>query len=105
MVRKKICKIPDDVVARDRYFGTILEELNGKFSLLLEGYSAMDARMGRIEEKLDRIEGRLDKVEERLDRLEAKFDAFCIETNQKFVALFEGQQEFHLRLAAIEKSA
>jgi hypothetical protein len=97
MVRKKTDKIPDDAAARDRYFGAILEELNGKFSLLLEGYSAVDARVGRVEE-------RLGKIEVRLDRLEAKFDTFCIETNQKFAALFDGQQEFHLRLTALEKS-
>jgi hypothetical protein len=90
MVQKKIDKISDDVAARDRYFGAILEDLNGKFSLLLEGYSAIDVRVGRIEK--------------RMDRLEAKFDAFRIETNQKFAALFEGQQEFHLRLAAVEKN-
>jgi predicted nuclease with TOPRIM domain len=104
MVWKKIGKIPDDVAARDRYFGAILEDLSGKFSLLLEGYSALDVRMGKMEERMEKLEERMERLEGRMDRLEVKFDTFCVETNQKFAALFEGKQEFHLRLAAIEKN-
>jgi predicted nuclease with TOPRIM domain len=102
MARERIDKVPEAAAARDRYFGAILEDLNGKFSLLLEGYGALDSRMARIEE-------RMDKLERHMDNLEAKFEAFRVETNEKFAILFVGQQEFfdemrqfHLRLATLE---
>ncbi len=78
MARKKISKIPEAVTARDRYFGVILEGMQGKRSLLLEGYSALNAR--------------IDKLEERMKNLETKFEAFRAEANAKFDILFEGQK-------------
>lgn len=94
MERKNNDKVPNSVAARDRYFGMILEDLNGKFSLLLEGYGALDSRMACIEERMDKLEGRMED-------LEKKFEIFRAEANAKFDILFEwqrrlfdGQQEF-----------
>jgi hypothetical protein len=78
MERKNNDKVPDSAAARDRYFGMILEDLNGKFSLLLEGYGALNSRMARIEE--------------RMEDLEKKFEIFRAEANAKFDILFEGQR-------------
>jgi chromosome segregation ATPase len=116
MAEKKIYKIPRSADARDRYFGVLLEDINGKLSLLLEGYRGLDTRIGKLEErieileeKIDRLEVRLDNIEERLDNLERKFEVFRIETNEKFAALFDGQQQFfeemrqfHLRIEVLE---
>ena len=95
MTRKKICKIPRSADARDRYFGMILEDLQGKFSLMLEGYAALNVRIDRLEQRIDEIDSRL--------------EAFRIETNEKFAALFDGQQQFfeemrqfHLRIEVLE---
>ncbi len=109
MARKKICKTPRFVDARDRYFGVLLEDINGKLSLLLEGYRGLDARLEKLEERIGILEERIDRLEARLDNLEKKFEAFRIETNEKFAALFDGQQhffeemrQFHLRLEVLE---
>lgn len=112
MAQKKTYKIPRSADARDRYFGVLLEDINGKLSLLLEGYRGLDARIGKLEERIDRLEIRMDNLEARLDNLEQKFEAFRLETNEKFVALFDGQQQFfeemrqfHLRLVVLEEKS
>jgi hypothetical protein len=48
MTSKSGGKIPNDILARDRYFGAILEDLSRKLSLLIEmmrrdGYLPRDA--------------------------------------------------------------
>jgi chromosome segregation ATPase len=123
MAQKKMGNIPRSDAKRGRYFGALLEEINGKLSLLLEGYVGLDGRMGKLEErmellenemeqlenKMELLENRMDKLEVRIDGLEQKFEAFRTEANAKFTALFEGQQEFfeemrqfHLRLTVLE---
>lgn len=101
MARKKVRRVPDCVAARDRYFSAVLEDLNGKFSLLLESYDTLDADMGNMEERMEHMERemkyfsqRIDKIEQRMGGLEARFETFRVEANEKFEALFEGQQEF-----------
>jgi hypothetical protein len=95
MVQKKTYKIPRSADARDRYFGMLLEDLQGKFSLVLEGYAALNVR--------------IDRLEQRIDEIDARLEAFHLETNEKFAALFDGQQQFfeemrqfHLRLEVLE---
>jgi chromosome segregation ATPase len=101
MRRKETGKIPETAAARDRYFGAILEDVNGKFSLLLEGYGALDVKMDRLERRMDGLEKRMDGLEEKMDRLErrmdemeAKIETFRAECKEKFTLLFDGQQEF-----------
>jgi hypothetical protein len=99
MARNDTDKILAAIADRDRYFGTILEDLQEKFSLLLEGYTALNARMDALDAKIDRVAVDLNE----------KIEIFRGEANAKFAALFDGQQEFfeemqqfHLRLAALE---
>ena len=116
MARKKVRKVPDCVHARDRYFAAVLEDLNGKFSLLLEGYGMLDASVGKLEESIENaahemecLGQRMNKMEQGMGDLEAKFETLRIEANEKFAVLFEGQQEFfeevrhvNLRITALE---
>lgn len=70
----------------DIKMGVLFEEMRGKLSLLIEGYTGLDGRLVRIEERMERLEkrtdegfiemdykfehvfGKLDAIEGRLDR-------------------------------------
>jgi predicted nuclease with TOPRIM domain len=98
MARKKVRRVPDGVAARDRYFSAVLEDLNGKFSLLLEGYDTLDVNVENMAVRMEHMEREMKCFSERMGNLEEKFEA-----------LFEGQQEFfeeirhvNLRITALE---
>jgi hypothetical protein len=43
----------------DRYVGAILEDVNHKFDVLIEGYGSIDSRLGHVETRLGHAEDKL----------------------------------------------
>jgi len=58
----------------DRYVGAILEDVNHKFDVLIEGYGSIDSRLGHVEKKLENVDTRLGHVETRLGHAEDKLN-------------------------------
>lgn len=68
MIDIMIPKIPKGLMSEkaERYFGTILEHIDGKIDLILERLDFSDKKFEDLEPRMDRVEARLDKVELRL---------------------------------------
>lgn len=69
-------KIPTGMLSpeAERYFGTLLEQLNGKFDQLLEGFFTLEAAMKRLEVRIDRLEARMEFLETRMDYVEIQLE-------------------------------
>jgi chromosome segregation ATPase len=88
-IKKKIKK---DLPEKDRHFGVVLEDINSKMTLVLEGHLSLDKKIDNfkkefvefkgetntkfetISKRLNKIDGRLDKIENRLDKIESRLD-------------------------------
>ncbi|MCK4744764.1 hypothetical protein KAS41_01760 [Candidatus Parcubacteria bacterium] len=62
-------------------FGAILEDINSKFDILIEGNKVLN-------EKVDRLETRMDRMENRMDRMENRMENFELETRSNFQTAF-----------------
>lgn len=86
------------------YFGVILENMNDKLSLVLDGHSALDKKIdGHIKdtsENFKKINTKFDyfaeattenfkKVNDRLDKVDDKVDSFMEATTENFKSVFE----------------
>ena len=49
----------DSLEASLRRIGVLLEEMNGKLSLLLEGYMGHDTRIVGVEDRMEKVEGKV----------------------------------------------
>jgi chaperonin cofactor prefoldin len=86
-ISKKILgKVPQK---RDPYLGIVLEGINNKLKVLVDGQEVLhervdrlDTRMGRVEGKLDVIEGRVIAIDIRLSRVETKVDHLEIKVDR-----------------------
>jgi hypothetical protein len=65
-------KIPKGIMSEkaERYFGAILEDIQGKLALLIESFAFLDKRTTDLETRVDSTEGRLDDVELKLMDIE-----------------------------------
>jgi hypothetical protein len=52
----------DGLEASERCTGVLLEEMNGKLSLLLEGYMGHDTRIVNLEDRMDKVERKADTL-------------------------------------------
>lgn len=55
-------------------FTVVLEDINHKFDIMVEGQQMLKERLDRLEERFDGLESKFDRLEERFDELESKFD-------------------------------
>lgn len=55
-------------------FTVVLEQINSKIDILVEGYQFHNGKFDRMDERLDRLEGRFEKVECRFDVMEERFN-------------------------------
>ena len=64
-MRTKIPKVPKGLMSPqgERYIGTLLENIQGKFDLIMEHLDFSDKRTDKLEKRVDETEMRLDKVE------------------------------------------
>jgi chromosome segregation ATPase len=79
LIKKKILKTltPND-------FGAVLEDINDKFTVMVEGLDMVNGRMDRLENRFDGMENRFDRLESKFDRLENKVDGMEIEMKSIF---------------------
>lgn len=81
----------------ENQLGVILEDVNHKFDLILEGQETVkneireefNERFDKFEKRLDKFENKFDKFKNRLDRLEKGFNEFKKETNSNFKMIFK----------------
>lgn len=70
---------------KKEHLEVLLEDINGKFDLVLEGHDALrkeireldrknDERFDMVDFKIDALAGRVDGLENRFDGLEGRFD-------------------------------
>lgn len=52
----------DAMEAYQRRMGVLLEDMNGRLSLLLEGYTGHDTRIVGLEDRIEKVEGRVDML-------------------------------------------
>lgn len=75
-----------DTPVKERKIGVVLEHIDSKLDLLVEGQQTPDQRMDRLEERIDGLDAKVDK-------LDVNFQSFRIEVNQKFEVITD---ELHL---------
>jgi hypothetical protein len=59
---------------KDRRHGVILEDIQGKFQVLVEGQEAMESRMDGFDTRLGRIETKVDKLDVRMCDIEVRME-------------------------------
>ncbi len=96
-------KIPDGILSpqAERYFGTLLEQLNDKYDHLIEGFSILDADMRRLEARMDRLEVRIEHLETRMDLVEIELKE--IRTELKLCVRRDEFSALEKRVGEIEK--
>ncbi|NCN95046.1 V-type ATPase 116kDa subunit family protein [Candidatus Wolfebacteria bacterium] len=134
MAKKKLLKKTVDRPLSERHFGVILEDIDSKLNLVVEGQGALDVKIDKVDEKLedfkkevnykfdivfekfDEVDQKFDEVDQRFDEVDQRFD----EVDQRFNEVTDelhvirnelkekvGRDEFVLlekRVAALEKT-
>ena len=98
MAKKKLTKKTVDRPLSERHFGVILEDIDSKLDLVVEGQGALDVKIDKVDEKLedfkkevnykfdivfekfDEVDQKFDEVDQRFDKVDQKFD----EVDQRF---------------------
>ena len=134
MAKKKLTKKTVDRPLSERHFGVILEDIDSKLNLVVEGQGALDVKIDKVDEKLedfkkevnykfdivfekfdevdqkfDEVDQRFDEVDQRFDEVDQRFDEVTDELHVIRNELKEkvGRDEFVLlekRVAALEKT-
>lgn len=61
-MKKKIKKT--DLSATERHFGVVLEDIDSKMDLVLEGHQALDIKFSK---KIDKVDEKLEDIGEKID--------------------------------------
>ena len=127
MAKKKLTKKTVDRPLSERHFGVILEDIDSKLDLVVEGQGALDVKIDKVDEKLedfkkevnykfdivfekfDEVDQKFDEVDQRFDEVDQRFDEVTDELHVIRNELKEkvGRDEFVLlekRVAALEKT-
>ena len=127
MAKKKLTKKTVDRPLSERHFGVILEDIDSKLDLVVEGQGALDVKIDKVDEKLedfkkevnykfdivfekfDEVDQRFDEVDQKFDEVDQRFDEVTDELHVIRNELKEkvGRDEFVLlekRVAALEKT-
>jgi len=113
MAKKKLTKKTVDRPLSERHFGVILEDIDSKLDLVVEGQGALDVKIDKVDEKLEdfkkEVNYKFDIVFERFDEVDQRFDEVTDELHVIRNELKEkvGRDEFVLlekRVAALEKT-
>ncbi len=83
------------------YFGALLENMDSKIDVILEGHQVLDKKIGDLDEKFDKkisgLDEKFESLNEKVDSLDEKFgkkiEDFRKEVNYKFDIVFG---ELHL---------
>ena len=127
MAKKKLLKKTVDRPLSERHFGVILEDIDSKLNLVVEGQGALDVKIDKVDEKLedfkkevnykfdivfekfDEVDQKFDEVDQRFDEVDQRFNEVTDELHVIRNELKEkvGRDEFVLlekRVAALEKT-
>lgn len=63
----------------ERRFGVILEDINSKFNLVLEGHTALDVKIDKLDDKLNT----------KIDKLDDKVERYQEENRSSFGTIFD----------------
>ena len=107
------------LTSSERRFGVLLEDMNGKIDLVLEGHSVLDHKIINLDHKIDNVDGKIGNLDHKIDNVDKKLEDFRAEVNYKFDVVFEelhvirndlkekvGRDEFQLlekRVITLEK--
>lgn len=101
MVKKSAKKInKQDSSLLERQFGVVLEDINSKFDLVLEGHAALDTKIDKIHVELKReigglkgevggLKGEVGGLKGEIGGLKGDFYAFRAETKENFKTVFD----------------
>ena len=124
MIKKKINK--KQLPSPERHFGVVLEDIDSKLDLLVEGYQGLnnkveelDVKVDRLNSKVEELDIKVDAVDRKVDVLDRKVENLRTEMDYKFELTFDelrlirnelkekvGRDEFALlekRIVALEK--
>lgn len=103
----------------EKRFGVILEDIDKKFELVLEGNSVLDKKIDKVDKKLEGfkeetnfkfevVNGKIDKLEGKMDSMEEKMeimksDINLIKNSLKVKVDLEEFQSLEKRVALLEK--
>lgn len=113
MAKKKLLKKAIAAPLSERHFGVVLENIDSKLDLVVEGQGALDVKIDKVDEKLEdfrkEVNYKFDVVFEKFDEIDTQFsdvkDELHIIRNELKEKI--GRDEFILlekRVAALEKS-
>ncbi len=96
MLNKRKIISKKDLPTKDRYLGVILEDMNGKFDLLIEGQQvtqkqvdSLERQVGSLGKKISDLAEQINYLGKRLDSFEKRFEDFQKETRDNFTAVFK----------------
>jgi uncharacterized coiled-coil DUF342 family protein len=101
MAIKNKKKKTDNSKNEAHYFGALLENMDSKIDIMLEGHQVLDKKIVDLDEKFDKkidgLDEKFESLNEKVDGLNEKFDKkiedFRKEVNYKFDIVFD---ELHL---------
>jgi len=124
MIKKKINK--KQLSPSERHFGVVLEDIDSKLDLLVEGHQGLnnkieelDVKVDRLNSKVEELDIKVDAVDRKVDVVDRKVENLRTEMDYKFELTFDelrlirnelkekvGRDEFALlekRIVALEK--
>jgi outer membrane murein-binding lipoprotein Lpp len=84
-------------------FGAILEDISGKFDVMIEGQNILTERADRLEVRMGSVETKVDNLETKVDNLETKVDSLETTMNSKFDTVFDYLSRIDDELQDIKK--
>ena len=97
--------------------GVILEDMNSKFDILIEGHKTLNEKVDKLDSRIERMENRIDNLENRIDKFKAEIesnfktifeclsniDNFNIKTDENFKTVFEYLLNIKSEIVEIKK--
>ncbi len=86
------------------YFEILIEEINGKFDLVLEGHAALDKKIDvkftELNEKIDLNSFKIDALSQKVSELDEKIDNVEIKLNKK---IDDVDKKLNKKIDAVDK--
>ena len=88
-----------DVAEIKRHFNVVAEGLEKNLRLVAEGVSALDDRVGRVEDRMTSLEG---KMERGFDEIKAMIKFSYAELDRRVTSLEAGLAKLEVRILKVE---
>jgi septation ring formation regulator EzrA len=101
--KKLIGKSKKELPQTERHFGVILEDIDSKLDLVVEGHQVLDKKIedfrGEVNEKFKEVDYKFEVVFEKFDEVDKKFD----EVDKKFDEVDKRFDEVDKRFDEVDK--